>query len=273
MDTEDWLYMVRARAIGKNFDVDQVGFVPWKGTVDVTALTGPVWYFDVGAVQRLSLFAGPIASYEDADLYTDLAGAVGLNANFRSNWGFEMSAVVGRSKDQSVLYAASEYSLGAWCEISPRWNGYLHAGYSRSYNFSRGYLGRTVALNGEVEWKMLDVLEIGTSYGIFVEATPEGNVEEITYNARPFFSFTPWNNINIRTYLDILYLRSTQSPEQAIFGFLLSYNFLPKSWIYLAINEVQNRQAFADAAGTPLPPRLGTTDRAAVLKIKYLFSL
>jgi len=52
---------------------------------------------------------------------------------------------------------------------------------------------------------------------------------------------------------------------------LFSYNFLPKSWIYLAVNEIQDRSDELDSKGNVIPNRLHTTDRAAVLKIKYLY--
>jgi transketolase N-terminal domain/subunit len=86
-------------------------------------------------------------------------------------------------------------------------------------------------------------------------------------------SFTPVNDLNIRVYVDNLFLRSTGHREQAVYGFLVSYNFLPKSWVYLAINEAQDRSDEIDGAGNILPRRLHTTARAAVLKAKYLYYL
>jgi hypothetical protein len=56
-----------------------------------------------------------------------------------------------------------------------------------------------------------------------------------------------------------------------IVGFLFSYNFLPKSWIYLALNEVRERKEEYTAAGELLPLRMHITDRAGVFKIKYLY--
>ncbi len=108
---------------------------------------------------------------------------------------------------------------------------------------------------------------------MWVEGNPEGRIEEITYNARPFFSFTPFNDLNFRVYVDNLFSRNADRLERVVFGFLLSYNFLPKSWIYLAINEVQDRSAAFDGAGNPLPMRMQTADRAAVAKVKYLYYL
>ena len=106
---------------------------------------------------------------------------------------------------------------------------------------------------------------------MYVEDNPVGKVEEITYNARPYFSLTPFNNLNIRVYVDNLFLKSTDRLDHVIAGFLFSYNFFPKSWIYLALNEVQDRSDQFDKSGNLLPNRLHTTDRAGVFKIKYLY--
>jgi hypothetical protein len=56
-----------------------------------------------------------------------------------------------------------------------------------------------------------------------------------------------------------------------IIGFLFSYQFLPKSWIYFAINEVRDRRDEYDAGGNLLPNRLHVTDRVGVMKVKYLY--
>jgi hypothetical protein len=96
---------------------------------------------------------------------------------------------------------------------------------------------------------------------MFVEWNPEGDVEDITYNTRPFISATPVNNLNIRIYLDNVLLRSSGHFEQLIGGFLFSYNFSPKSWIYFAVNEIQARPN----------DHMEVLDRAGVLKLKYLY--
>jgi hypothetical protein len=106
---------------------------------------------------------------------------------------------------------------------------------------------------------------------MFIEGRPGGSIEDITHNARPYFSLTPVNYLNVRVYLDNLFVRSTDRMEQMIGGLLFSYNFLPKSWIYFAINEIRDRSEEYDGTGMLLRNRLHVNDRAAVLKLKYLY--
>jgi hypothetical protein len=265
MRGENWMNAARIRAIGNEFNVDQVGYVPWRGTAEMTLLTGPRWYFPKGSVQEIQIYAGPILYYEHADLYTDWAALLGYNMQFRDNWGFEIDLAAGKSKDATALYTyyAADYSL--WMNISPRWQANVYGEYSRTYNFLRGYLGHFLSFSAEAGWKALNELELGTAYNMYTEWKPDGSLEDITYNARPYFSLTPVNDLNFRVYMDNVFTQSTDKLEHVILGFLFSYNFLPKSWIYLAINQVEQRE--------PITRLMQIEGRAAVLKVKYLYYL
>ena len=273
MFTKEWGVLIRSRAIGNEFDVDAVGYVPWKGTANFTMITGPMWYFDEGPVVSMFQYGGFSATYEDADQATDWVGALGLNMQFRSNWGFETTVIAGRSTDEGLTYTYFEADHSMWFSISPRWHGNVWGGYSRGYNFSREYLGAYGWLGSEIEWKALSTLELGTSFNMYIEGNPAGTVEDITYNARPYISLTPVNNLNLRLYADNVFLRSSDQVERVILGFLFSYNFLPKSWVYLALNEVQERRDVQGVNGMPVRRQMEVAGRAGVIKLKYLYYL
>jgi hypothetical protein len=268
---DSWVTLARARAIGNDFNIDQVGFVPWRGTFQLAAITGPIWRYDTGYLRQMLMYAGGQAYYEHADLATDRVGVLGFNMQFRNNWGYEITLIMGKSLDAGVEYTSSEVDLSSWFNTSPKWHGSLYAVYAKTYNFSRGFLAPFWRFECELEWKAMKTLELGTTYGMFIENTPSNSILEITYNARPYFSVTPFNNLNLRVYVDNLWLRSTGRLERLIGGMLVSYNFLPKSWIYLAINEVRERLEETDAAGNRMPPIMRVRDRVGVLKIKYLY--
>jgi hypothetical protein len=259
------------RAIGKNFDVNQVGFVPWKGTTEVTALTGPSFFFDEGSISQIQLLGGFSSSYEDADLSWDHSAVAVVNFQFRSSWGFEWDLLYGKNLDAGTKYTYYGASLNMFFHTSPRWQGGIAGGIEHTYNFARGYVAPYIFANVEFGWKVMDVLEVGSSGGVFREEKPDGSVEEITYNARPYFSLTPINNFNIRLYVDNLLLRSTGNLQSVIAGLLVSYNFLPKSWIYFAINDIRNRADGLDAYGNTVSGPMRIAARAGVLKIRYLY--
>jgi len=265
-----WVLGLRSRYVGEKFDIQEVGYVPWHGTWNGALMTGPVWRPQTGAVSQIMVYGGGLFNHEKVDDYTDRMAAFGYNMQFRKNWGFEINLNAGRSSDMGVLYNSREASLSSWFNTSPAWEGNLYGGYSRTFNFARGYLASYGWAGGEISWRAARILSLGSSADIFFEGNPAGAVEEITFNARPYLSWTPINNLNMRLYVDNLYLRTTGHLERVIGGFLFSYNFRPKSWLYFALNEVQERSAKYDG-NSFLPNRLHTVNRVNVVKLKYLF--
>lgn len=261
--SEKWVTFIRGRYIGDNFDINQVGYVPWKGTGEFVGLTGPYWYFKEGTISQLMFYAGPVLNYEKVDNFTDYGGVIGINMQFRSNWGYEINFQSINTKDNNKEFNSSQVNFSSWYNINPQWNANLYGGYSKRYNFSRNYLAFYSWLGAEASWKVADILQIGTSYNMWIEGNPYNKIEEITYNARPWFSFTPMNDVNLYVYVDNLFLRSSDQMERVFLGALFSYQFSPKSWIYLALNEIHDRNN---------PTRtLDMTDRVSVFKIKYLY--
>ncbi len=267
MVTENWMTLMRSRYIGDEFDINQIGYVPWIGTGSSTILTGPRWYFTRGELSSILLYAGPYVGYEKVDDYIDKEGIIGFNMQFRSNWAYEINISAGKNKDQGKEFDSYELNLSAYFNIKPEWSANIYGGVSKSYNFSRDYLALFYWLGGSASWKIIDILEIGSSLDTYVEGNPEGNIEDVTFNSRPYFSLTPVNYLNLRMYVDNVYVRSTDKLEQLVIGFLFSYNFSPKSWIYFAINELHTRET------DPVDNirKMEISDRAAVLKIKYLY--
>ncbi|QQS36186.1 MAG: carbohydrate binding family 9 domain-containing protein [Ignavibacteriales bacterium] len=269
--SQTWLNLGRIRYIGDKFDINQVGYVPWIGTTQVTVLSGPIWRYDEGYISQILLYGGFSLYHEKVDAYMDRDAAFGYNMQFRDNWGFELNLSLGRSKDSDKEFTSYEASLSSWYNISPKWSGNLYGGYTRTYNFDRDYLAYYSWLGAYISWQAFSVFNVGTSYNMYTEFDPDGKIEDIAFNARPYFSLTPINDLNIRVYVDNVFIRSTDRMERIIAGFLFSYNFLPKSWIYFAINEAHDRSDEYDTANNLLPGRMHLSSRAAVLKIKYLY--
>jgi len=269
--TTSWMTLMRTRAVGNKFDINDVGYIPWKGTASFVGITGPTWFYDEGALAQLQIYGGGAATYEKVDASTDVNGILGVNMQFRNNWGYEIDYSFGNQKDEGVKYFSSELTGSSWFNISPKWNGNLYCGYTKTYNFPRNYLAYYSWAGAYISWKALSTLDVGTSYDMYIEGNPAGNVEDIAYNARPFLNITPINNLNARIYVDNVFTKSSDKLERVILGFLFSYNFSPKSWIYFAVNEISDRSDQMDAAGNKLPTKMHVIDRVGVLKVKYLY--
>lgn len=267
---ENFMILSRARYVGNKFDANQIGYVPWKGTISSTTLAGPRWYFNTGYVREIIAFGGYSATYEKIDDFTDWTGLICIDVNFRDNWGFEYVLDAGKSRDAGVNYTSWETTISSWFNIKPEWSAGFQAGYSKTYNFSKNYLGGFSYCGIDFAWKAAKILDIGTTLFAYIETNPDNYIDEITYNSRPYFSITPLNDLNIRMYADNIFLRSTGRIEQLIAGFLFSYQFSPKSWIYLAINEIQDRSTYRENSQW-IYDKMNVRERAGVFKIKYLY--
>jgi hypothetical protein len=268
---DKFVNFARLRFVGSNFDISQIGYVPWTGTTQITTLHGPIFKPAAGAVSQVFPYGGLYLYRKSYENYTDHGLLLGYNMNFRSNWGFELDFVYAKTKDAGIVYNGYELDVNAWFSIHPEWSVNIYGGNSKSYNFIRDYLGYYTWIGTTSSWKVLNTLELGISGSVNVEDKPNGSLEDITYNARPYFSFTPINNMNLRVYVDNLYQTETDHLERVLLGVLYSYNFLPKSWIYLAFNQTDDRSPQFDPAGNQLPLIMHLTSRDGVFKVKYLY--
>jgi hypothetical protein len=266
-----WWVLLRSKYIGNNFNVEQVGYVPWIGTTEVTALTGPNWYFNSGDLNEILILGGVYTYYKNVEHYTNRSFLLDFNMNFRSNWRYEITLIAGKSKDEGIKYNSYEIDYNGSFNMSTKWSADFYGSYAKTYNYNRDHIAFYFSFGSDFQWNTNNIIQIGTSYNMYVEGNPSGAVEDITYDARPFFSLTPVNNLNIRVYVDNVFDRSSKQMQQIISGLLFSYNFRPKSWIYFAYNEVDNRDDQFDSFGNLLPNKMHVAARAGVFKVKYLY--
>jgi hypothetical protein len=270
MVTKDWLVLARARYIGENFNIRDVGYVPWRGNSNGLLLTGPMWYFETGELKQITSYTGPGWDWTKDDDYVDKFWVGGFNMNFRSNWGFEVNSSYGKKKDLDIEYSGYDVNLSSWINPNPNWNLNIWGGYERVYNFYRDYLANDYWFGNYFSWKIIPTLGIGNEFNMIVEEKPNGDLEEITYNSRPFISITPVNDLNMRIYVDNVYTHSSNQLQRILIGFLFSYNFSPKSWIYFAYSEGNVRNSVL-VNGNVFENKLELAQRAAIVKVKYLY--
>ncbi len=185
LSKERWMLFVRSRHVGSNFDINQVGFVPWIGTTEFTPIGGPRWYFKDGFVKSILVYFGGTTTYKNLESYLDHSGVLGYNMQFRDNWGFELTYIGGKAKDNGVRYNYRELDYSFWFNISPKWEGNFNGGYALTYNFAREYLAPYTWFNSSFGWLMTDYLSLGTAFKTFVEFEPDRKVKDVTYNAPP----------------------------------------------------------------------------------------
>ncbi len=268
---KSWGTMIKANYVGSNFDVNQIGYVPWIGTSKIIGVVGPRWFFKDSPLRELIIYGGGYLHNEKIDSYTDRGLLIGGNLDFRKMWGISFDMNYGKSKDNDVIYNSFQISSNIWVRSSSIWNFYTFSSFSKTYNFYRDYLGTFASVSSGGSYLISPFLTVGTSVNIWREGKPDGSLEDLTLNTRPYITLTPVNDMRIRIFTDNLYIKSSDKLERLFVGFYFAYNFSPKSWIYFTYNELRDRTHEFDDAGNQLAERLHVTGRDATLKVKYLY--
>ncbi len=269
--SNNWITFMQGRYIGEDFNVDQIGYVPWKGSAQIVFGSGPRWFFENSEIKSIDSWFGGYLNYEKYDDFIDKGLLAGMHIDFKKLWGFEMEGIYGKSKDENVIYNFLELRNFFYFNTSPTWSLNASYGYSRLYNFAREQYAPFSWVNTRFNYYLFYWLNVGSSVNIWWEGNQDNKTEELTINTRPFLSISPINYMKIRLFADNLFFNSTQQFDHWLFGVYFGYNFSPKSWIYFSYSELQDRTEQRDEFDNLMPNKMHVVERDATLKIKYLY--
>jgi len=254
-----WNISASYKHIRPEFNIDQIGFEFRKGTeqgsfkVEYNSLEewGPLKSFWV------SWNVSGRGEYISPHFKLFYTGPV-INLTFRNNWN--ISSVVYWQKRQEMekfsdFYISLSLSSDRTKPIYFRLGG---AGNTKVYNWRRKYIASFMRLWHGLSWRPVPDLTLSLDGDITVEFKPDRSLEHISWVWHPTLSWRLvrdlylrwWNEVNT----DIDLHRS---------NLLLSWNFLPKSWAYLALNQSM------DSSGD----KIELKDRIFVAKVRWLFSI
>lgn len=259
---DNFVVKVWATKIGNEFNVSEIGFVPWAGMRSYSATVGPDISPKSGPISYANLlgaftFEKELGEEEYSGIYTWSAWVT-----FRNDWGVGMDYSHGRSYELGIAYDPQEYSLSIQSDISRRAWFMLSYSSGRSYNYQRGYLGRNDYMSLYLTWRPSGRFAFWMNGLSWVERRPDGGIEEVTYTVRPGFTLNVAKGMDLRVYEETPFDRSDGMLSYRL-GVSYSYNFLPKSWLYIAFNDYQYR-----VDGRFLPRQ-----RVLAVKYRHLLSL
>jgi len=262
--SDNWTFALRARHIGNNFNISQIGFAPWIGTSELAVVGGPIFRYNNMLLKKLNIYVGGNIYYEELDKFADKNLFCGANFNFSNKFGFELSTEFGTQKDNSIKYDSYSGNFFFWISSFTEWNINAWINYSKSFNFARDYLGYLASSGFSFNYKASNSFKVGINYRTFIELDNNKNIDQIIYNGRPYISLTPFNNLNFYLYVDNTITSLTKKIEAARVGFLASYNYSTKSWIYVALNDGYSLNDNL---------KLDLNFRSSIIKINYLIYL
>ncbi|RKY58227.1 MAG: hypothetical protein DRP95_06160, partial [Candidatus Latescibacterota bacterium] len=253
----EWLHGY-AQDISSDFDISQVGFFPWVGKKELSIRGGPI-FRNKGPFRGIYPSLGIWCQKEFAEPHPEYNISSNLSLNFTNNWGCNFSFALGERYEEGELYNWWNIGFWAWSDRSKPLSASSGFWYdSRSYNYRRKYFAPNGGLGFELRWRPSPGLSLGLSVNNTIEFKPDGSVEKANWISHLTVQWALRKDMHLRLWLEPNFATDVHRAN-----ILLSWNFLPKSWAYLAINESRD-----NAEG-----RMKLKERIVVLKLRYLFLL
>ena len=257
--------------VDSSFYVDDMGYVPWQGVTDLYLAAGPARYPETGPLLRMYLEPGIILTkYPESDEWSKLA-TLFFEPNFRNMWGFNIWGQMGQMYEADTNYFYRGIETSVWSGLRETMNLYFGFDYSHRYNYYRSEIYNQPWIADQLWiWHWMSFVPISQlsliTYGDFImEWAPNGELHAITPIWTPRIEYRINADMDIALYSEFVFLTedgdlSTAEVYSNRIGFLFSWNFMPKSWLYVAFNDLRRDEGEG----------LELTERIGALKVKYL---
>jgi hypothetical protein len=182
----------------------------------------------------------------------------------------ELDLIVGKAKEKGVVFDTKQHSFSFWANWSQNYNFNIYLNYYYDYNYNREFYANMLSGGAYFSYVPDPRIRLETDYSSWIEFNPNNSILEITHNFRPKVTYAITKDIHFRIYVDNTILKSSGKLERMLIGGLFSYNFSPKSWLYLAYND--NYEMKEPSVFITNPTReLKSLDKIVVFKVRYLY--
>ena len=251
--------------ISDSFSVEDIGYVPWAGRTRVEFGAGPYITPRQGALRRMTIVPGLVFDQEPGTDEPSYGTELSVESNFRNGWGGEVSGFAGHAAEADTAYFGRSASAVVWGS-SLKDNVNFGGAYDYSYNYTRGFVAANYSDWVGYTYYLAGRVAVMLSANNWWECDPQGDVVAVTSVARPKVDFRINSRIAFNVYDEIV----VQTPGTRVVetkpvtnrvGCLFSWNFLPKSWLFVAFNDYR----VDSGEGLTLASRVGA------VKLRYLF--
>ncbi len=252
------------RVIDDSFSVQDIGYVPWSGSKDFEISSGPVFRPKGTILRRLgirqSIGLYQIPGSDKLSYWTNLS----VNPSYRNGWGNSAWCAVGKSYEADTNYVGTYIGFSTWGN-GIKYNINFGAEYGYDYNYRQNFLAGHYSTWFSYIYYIAGRVALTLSGNNWWECEPIGNFIGVTSVFRPKVEFRINSLVSFNVYNEIVYLtpetrfRDTELYSNRI-GFLFSWNFKPKSWLFVALNDYR----------VDSDEGLVLADRIAAIKVRYL---
>ncbi len=261
---KNFIMFASAQAIHDSFDVSDIGFVPWAGQKKLFVMSGPYKQFQKGFIRDYFIASGINIIQEPGDSNWSIVGKTEINTHFRNNWGLDFNIGAGPYYEADTNYFFRSINLSVWGRL---FGNHINFGgnYTYTYNYLRNFLAYQSSARLSYTHSIIPQLSIGLASYLWVEWDTLNTIVAMWPMFRPRIDIRFNADISLSIFNELVtQMPGTDFNETELlsnrFGLLFSWNFLPKSWLYIALNDYR-----ADEEGS-LQPQY----QIGAIKAKYL---
>jgi Domain of unknown function (DUF5916) len=238
----------------EDFSVNSIGFVARKGLFGHAGVAPK--FYNWGQIRSLSTNVSFDVRREAGEKEYAYGPGIGINIDYNNNWGDWFGFSYDRDFEMDSIYYFYSYDILFWSDAAKPLSFSAEAyGVTNGYNYRRGYFAPYSNLYSSLDWRVIPSLKFGLQVNGAVEWDTARQIT-VDWILHPTINYALTKDLQLRFYSELDF-----DSKIHYANLLLSWNFKPKSWIYLAFNESHN----AAVSGFPLIERIG------VIKIRYLF--
>jgi hypothetical protein len=235
----NFLSLASVEVIDDSFDVSNVGYVPWAGQKEIFLASGPYWQFARGFVSSTFILPGiNIIQAPGSDDWSVL-GFLEQNSGFRNHWGYDMNFFAGTYYEADTNYLYKSGNLSVWGNLFQQqinfggWYGY-------TYNYLRDFIAWQGSNWFSYSYALFEHMSAGLNVNAWLEWDTLNNLVGVTPRLRPRIDYRFNADMKLGIFSEFV-MTGNDFSDQRLYsirpGLLFSWNFKPKSWFYIALND------------------------------------
>jgi hypothetical protein len=249
-----------------SFDVSDIGYAPWAGRKRILLITGPYKNYDKGFLRRITIAPLFSARKEPGILNWSNVGGFFVSTSFRNGWGFYFEADAGShyQADTNYFYRAANLSVwGRGEKYYTNFGGY----YGYQYNYRREFIAYQGSNWFSLTYTPIPRISLILDGNMWTEWDTTSTIIAVTPRLTPRVRLNLSKDMELSIFNEFVMeapgvdLQDTELLSNRI-GLLFSWNFRPKSWLYIALNDYRVQDEYGN-------PRL--ENQIGAIKAKYLF--
>jgi hypothetical protein len=260
------LMMSSVEFVQESFDVSDIGFAPWPGLKKIMVIGGPLKIYKQGIMKNFFIGLGGTLIHEpNNQINWSKLGYLIINPCFRNEWGLNLELSGGQYFEGDIEYFYRGVNLAVWSNNTSYYLG-ISGNFNYSYNYNRNYLAYQSSNWLWFEYDMRPRISPSFLANIWLEWDSSNTMAAITLMLTPRITLTFTKNMKFAIFNEsVLLFPETHFDGIDVIsnrlGFLFSWNFLPKSWLYVAFNDYQSQNENG---------KLQLQNLIGAIKVKYL---